>query len=79
MAIARALVHDPAVVLADEPTGNLDAQTGEQILALLTELFREQGRTLILVTHSLAASRIADRVLSIDEGRLTEGAGHLSW
>jgi putative ABC transport system ATP-binding protein len=79
VAIARALIHEPAVVLADEPTGNLDAQTGEQILALLTELFREQGRTLIVVTHSLAVSRIADRVLSIEEGRIKTGARHLSW
>lgn len=79
VAIVRALAHDPALVLADEPTGNLDAHTGAQILDLLTELFHEQGRTLILVTHSLAVSRIAHRVLSIDEGRLCEGAGQLSW
>ncbi|MCG6860828.1 MAG: ABC transporter ATP-binding protein [Chromatiaceae bacterium] len=79
VAIARALVHQPAIVLADEPTGNLDAATGEQILELLTELFREQGQTLILVTHSLAVSRIANRVLSIDGGRITEDAAQLSW
>jgi putative ABC transport system ATP-binding protein len=79
VAIARALIHEPALVLADEPTGNLDARTGEQILGLLTELFREQGRTLILVTHSLAVSRVAHRVLSIEEGRLVSGAGQLSW
>lgn len=79
VAIARALVHEPAVVLADEPTGNLDAETGARILALLTELFREQGQTLILVTHSLAVSRIAHRVLSIDGGRLGADAGQLSW
>jgi putative ABC transport system ATP-binding protein len=79
IAIARALIHEPAVVLADEPTGNLDAHTGEQILALLTELFRDRGRTLVLVTHSLAVSRAADRVLAIEEGRLASGTGHLSW
>ena len=79
IAILRALVHEPAVVLADEPTGNLDADTGTRILALLTELFRDQGRTLILVTHSLAVSRIAHRVLSIDAGRLSEDTGQLSW
>jgi putative ABC transport system ATP-binding protein len=79
VAIARALIHEPTVVLADEPTGNLDAQTGEQILVLLSELFRDQSRTLILVTHSLAVSRIADRILSIDEGRVKADAGHLSW
>jgi putative ABC transport system ATP-binding protein len=79
VAIARALVHEPALVLADEPTGNLDAHTGGEILGLLTELFREQERTLILVTHSLAVSRIADQVLSIEEGQLVAEAGRLSW
>ncbi|MEA3275046.1 MAG: ABC transporter ATP-binding protein [Pseudomonadota bacterium] len=79
IAIARALIHDPDIVLADEPTGNLDAHTGEQILGLLNELFRDQGRTLVLVTHSLAVSRIAHRVMSIVEGRLRAGAQHLSW
>jgi putative ABC transport system ATP-binding protein len=79
VAIARALVHDPALVLADEPTGNLDAHTGEEILALLTELFRERGRTLVLVTHSRAVSRIADRILTLDEGRLVADSGALSW
>jgi len=76
----RALqAHEPALVLADEPTGNLDAHTGEQVLELLAELFRDQGRTLILVTHSLAVSRIAHRVLSIEEGRLSDAPGRLSW
>jgi putative ABC transport system ATP-binding protein len=79
VAIARALVHEPAIVLADEPTGNLDAHTGQEILGLLTELFREQGRTLVLVTHSLAVSRIADRVLSLEDGRLVAETGQLSW
>jgi putative ABC transport system ATP-binding protein len=79
VAIARALVHDAALVLADEPTGNLDAHTGEDVLALLTELFREQGRTLVLVTHSRAVSKIADRILSLEEGRLVADAGQLSW
>jgi putative ABC transport system ATP-binding protein len=79
VAIARALIHDPALVLADEPTGNLDAHTGEEILALLTELFRERGRTLVLVTHSRAVSQIADRVLTLDEGRLVADTDRLSW
>jgi putative ABC transport system ATP-binding protein len=79
VAIARALVHEPTLVLADEPTGNLDAQTGEEILAILTELFRTRGQTLVLVTHSLAVSRIADRALAIDQGRLASGTEHLSW
>jgi putative ABC transport system ATP-binding protein len=79
VAIARAMIHDPAVVLADEPTGNLDAQTGEQILALLTDLFRSRGRTLVLVTHSLAVSRIADRVLALEDGALVGDVERLSW
>lgn len=79
VAITRALAHEPAVVLADEPTGNLDAETGSQILGLLKEVFVEQSQTLILVTHSLAVSRIADRVLSIDAGRIDEGTAQLSW
>ena len=79
IAIARALAHEPAIVLADEPTGNLDAETGSRILDLLKEVFVEQGQTLVLVTHSLAVSQIADRVLSIDGGRVSEGARQLSW
>jgi putative ABC transport system ATP-binding protein len=79
VAIARALIHAPALVLADEPTGNLDAHTGEQILRLLSGLFHSHGRTLVLVTHSLAVSRIADRVLAMDEGRLVSETEHLSW
>lgn len=79
VAIARALAHEPTLVLADEPTGNLDAHTGEEVLALLTDLFRKQGRTLVLVTHSLAVSQVADRVLTIDNGRLSEEAPQHSW
>ena len=79
VAIGRALIHSPALVLADEPTGNLDVETGEQILALLAELFADRRRTLILVTHSLAVSRIADRVLTLDKGQLVDSARDLAW
>lgn len=79
VAIGRALIHEPALVLADEPTGNLDAETGERVLALLAEVFRERGRAMILVTHSLAVSRIADRVLTLEQGRLIDAAPGLSW
>jgi putative ABC transport system ATP-binding protein len=71
VAIARALVHDPLVVLADEPTGNLDEETGRQVLALLDRLTRKAGKNLIMVTHSREAARIADRVLCLREGKLT--------
>jgi len=69
--LARAIIHEPALVLADEPTGNLDARTGTVVLELLAHLFRDEGRTLILVTHSRRVSEIADRVLALDAGRLT--------
>jgi ABC-type lipoprotein export system ATPase subunit len=68
-AIARALVNDPAVVLADEPTGNLDVEAGATVLALLQELAGE-GRAVVLVTHEPAAAAIADRVLRLRDGRL---------
>ncbi len=79
VAIARALIHDPALVLADEPTGNLDARTGQVVLDLLAHLFRDEGRTLILVTHSRKVSEITDRVLALDNGRLTTDTEAVSW
>jgi ABC-type lipoprotein export system ATPase subunit len=68
-AIARALVNDPAVVLADEPTGNLDAQAGEDVLRLL-RTGADEGRAVIMVTHEASAAGIADRVLTLREGKL---------
>ena len=69
-AIARALVHQPAVLLADEPTGNLDEDTGRLIIELLTGLARQQGTTLLLVTHSMQVAQAADRVLRLSHGRI---------
>jgi ABC-type lipoprotein export system ATPase subunit len=66
-------------VLADEPTGNLDARTGGVVLELLGHLFRDEGRTMILVTHSRKVSEIAGRVLALDAGRLTTHTEALSW
>jgi ABC-type lipoprotein export system ATPase subunit len=68
-AIARALVNDPAVLLADEPTGNLDAEAGAEVLALL-QAGAEEGRAVVLVTHEPAAAASADRVLALRDGRL---------
>ena len=68
-AIARALVNDPALLLADEPTGNLDVEAGAAVLALLRELAGE-GRAIVLVTHEANAAAIADRVLRLEAGRL---------
>ena len=76
VALARALVHDPLLVLADEPTGNLDETTGKHILALLDRLTRQAGKNLIMVTHSADAASHADRVLQLRDGKLGErGAG----
>jgi putative ABC transport system ATP-binding protein len=68
VAIARALVHDPLLVLADEPTGNLDEETGGRILVLLDQLTRERGKNMIMVTHSIDAARFADRILYLRDG-----------
>jgi len=70
VALARALVHDPDLVLADEPTGNLDAETGRRVLGLLSRLVREGGKTLLMVTHSHEAIEHADRVYLLADGRL---------
>jgi putative ABC transport system ATP-binding protein len=76
VAIARALVHDPVLVLADEPTGNLDEDTGRQVMDLLDRLTRQAGKNLILVTHSNEAAAYADRVLTLHDGRLVYGTDH---
>jgi putative ABC transport system ATP-binding protein len=72
VAIARALVNDPKILLADEPTGNLDSKTGEQIMELLTRLNKERGITLLLVTHDLKIADYADRMLRMLDGQIAE-------
>jgi putative ABC transport system ATP-binding protein len=72
VAIARALINDPLVVLADEPTGNLDEDTGRQVLALLDRLTRQAGKNMIMVTHSAEAAAVADRVLQLHDGQLID-------
>ena len=70
VAIARALIHDPLLVLADEPTGNLDEGTGGSVLALLDRLTRQAGKNLLMVTHSPESAARADRVFHLREGKL---------
>jgi putative ABC transport system ATP-binding protein len=71
-AVARALVHAPALVLADEPTGNLDSRSASQVVTLLASLVRAHGATLVLVTHSREAAGAADRVVTLSDGRVEE-------
>jgi putative ABC transport system ATP-binding protein len=72
VAIARALAHNPLLVLADEPTGNLDEETGEKVLDLLIRLTRDAGKTLIMATHNPEIVPLADRVMEVHNGRLVE-------
>ena len=73
VAIARALVSDPAIILADEPTGNLDSATGEMVMQTFERL-RDRGKTIVLITHDPNVAARADRALHILDGRLADGA-----
>jgi putative ABC transport system ATP-binding protein len=70
VAVARALANDPAIILADEPTGNLDLSTGEEIIYLLKQLSRERGVTIISATHDVKMINVSDRVIWIRDGRI---------
>ena len=70
VAIARALIHQPKLILADEPTGNLDSKTGEEIINLLLRLNKEKGVTLVIVTHEPEIAKKADRTVSIRDGKI---------
>jgi len=72
-AIARALINNPSIILADEPTGNLDSKNGEAVIRLLVEMNREMQRTLIIATHSDIADIFADRQLCLKDGRIFQG------
>jgi ABC-type lipoprotein export system ATPase subunit len=74
VAIARALANDPAIVLADEPTGNLDTATGREIVELLRRLVKERGKTAIVVTHDAQIADAADLRFHIQDGRIEEGS-----
>jgi putative ABC transport system ATP-binding protein len=75
VAIARAIVHDPRVIVADEPTGDLDRKSADEVLRLLETLSRELKKTILMVTHDPMAAERATVRLHLDKGRLREGAG----
>jgi putative ABC transport system ATP-binding protein len=70
VAIARALAFNPPLVLADEPTGNLDSKTGQAILSLLRQINQEEGCTVVMVTHSQEAASYGDRTIFVRDGRI---------
>ena len=72
VAVVRAVVHEPLLVLADEPTGNLDLDTGRQVVGLLERLTRQAGRTMVMATHSLEVVGLSDRTFRLHDGRLVE-------
>lgn len=72
VAIARALVNDPGILFADEPTGNLDSQTGEAVLELLLDVSKQDGRTMVIVTHDHHLARRGDRLLHIEDGKIRD-------
>jgi len=76
--IARAIVTDPLLIVADEPTGDLDAKSADEILNLMEELRSGLQKTIILVTHDPRAAQRTDRVLMLDKGRLVDGASSLT-
>jgi putative ABC transport system ATP-binding protein len=78
VAVARALVTRPAVVFADEPTGNLDSAAGREVLALLRRAVDEFGQTIVMVTHDAAAAATADRLLFLADGRVVDDCGAMS-
>lgn len=78
VAIARALANDPGLIFADEPTANLDSKTGHVVVELLHKISKEQGKSVVIVSHDMRIMDIADRVLQLEDGRLREGAAFLA-
>jgi putative ABC transport system ATP-binding protein len=78
VAVARALVHRPAVVFADEPTGNLDSHASEEVLGLLRRAADELGQTVVMVTHDAEAASVADRIVVLRDGEVVHDGGSQS-
>ncbi len=76
VALARAIISEPKIVLADEPTGNLDTKSSESVLSLLRQLNREIGQTIVMITHNPDAATYGNRVLHMRDGMVVDGAGH---
>jgi putative ABC transport system ATP-binding protein len=72
VAIARALISRAPIILADEPTGNLDSKTGREIMTMMRELNAENDKTIVMVTHDLAQARLSDRIVYMQDGRITD-------
>ena len=72
VAVARALMNDPAVILADEPTGNLDSARGQEVMMILHDLARDEGRAVLIVTHDPRAEEVADRILWLEDGMMRD-------
>ena len=80
VAVARALMNDPAVILADEPTGNLDSARGQEVMMILHDLARDEGRAILIVTHDPRAEEVADRILWLEDGMLRDRvADDIQW
>ncbi|MEM5834833.1 MAG: ABC transporter ATP-binding protein [Candidatus Aenigmatarchaeota archaeon] len=73
VAIARALANNPSIILADEPTGNLDSKTGKEIINLLANLQKEEGKTVVIVTHEPTIARYAEKIIYLSDGRIIRG------
>jgi putative ABC transport system ATP-binding protein len=73
VAIARAIINEPKIVLADEPTGNLDTKNSETVLAMLRQLNKELGQTIVMITHNPEAAAYADRVVHMRDGVIVDG------
>ncbi len=76
IAIARAIASKPAIILADEPTGNLDSKTGQEVLGLLKQSAERFGQTLVMITHNLEIAQLADRIVRIEDGKIVSGGNY---